>query len=70
MRFLAGLRESLKREPREVYLLYVNPELDRFLVEYAFLDRLWRECFFMIEEDAQGDRFGSRQEYINAYRAR
>lgn len=70
VRFLAGLRESLKREPREVYLLYVNPELDKLLAKTPFLEKLWRECFFMGEEDAAADRFGLRQEYVSAYRAR
>ena len=69
-RFLAGLQGSLERAPREIYVLYVNPELDWLLAEKPFIEKLWRECFFLHEEDALGDRFGLRQEYVSAYRAR
>ncbi len=69
--FLAHLREAVEREPgREVYLLYVNPELDSLLGRTTFLEKLWRECFPLQEEDAIADRFGSREEHVSAYRVR
>lgn len=67
--FLAHLGACLDREPREVYLIYTNPELDGLLRKTPFLRRVWEECFPMDEEDVSGDRFGSRTERVVAYRA-
>lgn len=69
-KFMARLRESVERSPREVYLLYVNPELKKMLEKESFLERIWYECFPLAPEDMAGDRFGSKVEYVMAYRAR
>jgi len=69
-RFLAHLEASLRREPREVYLLYTNPEVDELLRGAPFLERMWDECFGLDEEDAGADCFGSRYERMVAYRSR
>lgn len=68
--FLTHLRRSIEAEPREVYLLYMNPEMDELLRESSFLTKLWDESFSMLEEDAVADRFGSHDERGAAYRAR
>ena len=68
--FLSGLETSLRRCPREVYLLYMNPELKKMLGERGSLEMLWHESFALDEEDAAGDRFGSRSEWVMAFRAR
>ncbi len=65
--FLTHLRASLREEPRELYLLYVNPELDELVREFA-LRKLWDERFAMEEEDAAADRFGANNERVIAYR--
>ncbi len=69
-RFLEQMRASLEAEPREMVLLYTNPELDGLLRETAWLGRMWDECFGMTEEDIAADRFGSRWERMVAYQAR
>lgn len=68
--FLAHLQASLKGEPREVYLLYMNPELDQLLQQSSCLTKLWDESFAMEPEDAVADRFGSHGERGIAYRFR
>lgn len=65
---LKRVQAALQAERREIYLMYLNPELDGRLASMPYLERVWRECFALSEEDAQGDRFGSRQEYVSAYR--
>jgi hypothetical protein len=68
--FLDRVEESLRREPRELWLLYTNPELDPLLRERRFLERRWDQSFAMSEEDAGADAFGSQWERFVAYRAR
>ena len=68
--FLERMRASIGREHREVYVVYVNPELDRMLAESGSLERLWLESFAMGDEDVDADRFGSKYERVAAYRAR
>ena len=65
---LRRVQESLRREPREVYMVYMNPELDGRMLRMRFVERVWRESFALSEEDARGDRFGSRQEFVSVYR--
>ena len=53
----------------EIYLLYMNPELDGLVMEQLpGLARLWDEPFAMDAEDAAADRFGSHDERAIAYR--
>lgn len=68
--FLKHLETSLGREPRAVYVMYVNPELDRLLERTPFLEKMTRDCLPMTEEDIAADRFGSREEHMSVYRAR
>jgi len=68
--FLAHVKASLELEPREMYLLYVNPEMDDLLRRCEWMERMWEESFAMEEGDAAADRFGSRSERVVAYRAR
>ena len=68
--FLAGLEVSVRRSPREVYLVYINPELKKMLMERGSLEMLWHESFALDEEDVAGDRFGTRSEWVMAFRAR
>ena len=65
---LERVRASLGSEPREVYLLYMNPELDARMSGMPFLERVWRESFRLSEEDTRADQFGSNQEVVSAYR--
>ena len=67
-RFLAHLEASLREEPREMWLLYTNPELHGMLCGMPWLRVAWDECLPMSEEDQSGDRFGSTWERIVTYR--
>lgn len=67
---LRRVREAIAREEREVYLVYVNPELDGQMGRMPFLERLWYESFPLAEEEIRADRFGSREERVSAYRFR
>lgn len=67
-KFLTHLHASLEQEPRQVYLLYVNPELGELLGESPQFLKLWDERFAMEEEDTAADRFGSHDERVIAYR--
>ena len=69
-RFLEHLEAAVRREGREVWLLYVNPELDGMLRARAGMERMWEEFFAMGEEDVVADRFGSQWERMVAYRVR
>ncbi len=67
--FLAQLDASLRERPREVFLLYFNPELRSMLAAVPRLSVVWDECLPMSEEDRAADRFGSEWERVIAYRA-
>lgn len=67
-KFLATLEISLRDEPREVYLLYINPELDAELVRRPHIEKLWQQTIDISEADQLADRFGSTTETVAAYR--
>jgi len=68
-RCLRNLTRSLRAEPRELYLIYVNPAFERLLKKHAsLLEKQWERTFTMTEEDALADRFGSSQEQVVVYR--
>lgn len=67
-RFLAHVRDAAQAQPREVVLLYMNPELDGLLRRTAFLERMWDACFALSAEDREADRFASEWERMAAYR--
>ncbi|HET9086190.1 MAG TPA: class I SAM-dependent methyltransferase, partial [Acidobacteriaceae bacterium] len=68
MRLIEKLRKSLRAHPRELYLLYANPELHDALLKAGFLVKLWDAYFDVAEEDVTADFFGERREHITAYR--
>ncbi len=68
--FLRLLAASLERDPRQVYLMYVNPELDHLFRESEFLDKVSQDFLSLAEEDVSADRFGSREECVSIYRSR
>ncbi len=68
-RFLAQVAASFGREPREIWMLYANPELKPMLEAQPWLHLVWDECMSMSEEDQAADRFGSTWERVVAYRS-
>jgi SAM-dependent methyltransferase len=68
-RVFENLHASLKAEPRELYLVYIHPELETMLSEVPWLIRLWREEFTMSEEDFEAWAFPNRAEVCALYLA-
>jgi SAM-dependent methyltransferase len=68
-RVFRNLESSLKEQPRELYLVYIHPELESMLAGLPWLVRLWREEFTMSEEDYEAWAFPTREEVCAVYRA-
>ncbi len=68
-RFLNHVKAAVAAEPREVYLLYANPELAPEIAATPGFTQLWREVFPFSAEDVAADRFGSTYEVMAAFRA-
>ncbi len=68
-RVFGNLEASLAQVPRELYLVYIHPELESILDELPWLNRLWREDFAMSEEDYAAWAFPNREEMCAVYRA-
>lgn len=66
---VANLEASLKREPREIYALYVHPDFDGLMTASPLLRRLWLSEFEMSEEDYAAYAFPPRAEVCAAYRS-
>ena len=69
-RFLANVERALEREPREIWMMYSNPELHPMIAAQPWLEVVWDRCLGMSEEDRAADRFGSEWERTVAYRSR
>jgi hypothetical protein len=68
-RVFHNLEASLAQEPREVYLIYMHPELESMLAGIPWLIRLWQDEFPMSEEDYAAWAFPTRVEISALYRA-
>jgi SAM-dependent methyltransferase len=68
-RVFQNLENSLKEQPRELYLVYIHPELESVLAGLPWLIRLWRHEFPMSEEDYEAWAFPNRAEVFAVYRA-
>jgi SAM-dependent methyltransferase len=68
-RCLRNLARSLADEPREVYLIYINPAPERFIRKHIpALRKQWEQTFAINEEDVLVDRLNSTQERVAVYR--
>lgn len=67
-RFVGHLKAASQTQPREILLLYGNPELGQQLEASGDVEQLWRRAFALTDEDRAADRFGSSHEYFAAYR--
>jgi SAM-dependent methyltransferase len=67
---LANLEAALLREPRPVYLVYIQPDLESLLEASRFWHKLWREELPMSEEDYAAHAFPSRVEMCSVFRSR
>ncbi len=67
-RFLRQLA-AVASEPREIFLIYANPELHPMVRSVPQLEVVCDECLPMSDEDRAADRFGSEWERIVLYRS-
>jgi SAM-dependent methyltransferase len=67
-RVLANLESSLAHAPRDIYILYIQPDLDEVLEASGCWRKLWREEFPLSEEDYAASAFPPRVEVCSAYR--
>jgi SAM-dependent methyltransferase len=68
-RVLQNLKAALGEQHREIYLVYVHPELEEMLDHLPWLERLWSVEFTMSEEDYSAWAFPERTEICAVYRA-
>jgi SAM-dependent methyltransferase len=68
-RVLKNLRAALTGQSREMYLVYVHPELEEILDRLPWLERLWGAEIAMSEEDYSAWAFPTRSESCAVYRA-
>ncbi len=64
-----NLEASLAQLPRELYLVYIHPELESMLAGLPWLVRLWQDEFAMSDEDYAAWAFPNREEVCAVYRA-
>ena len=55
--------------PRELYLVYIHPELEVMLEGVPWLKMLWRDEIAMSEEDYEAWAFPNHAEMCVVYRA-
>jgi SAM-dependent methyltransferase len=68
-RVFHNLEASLAKQPRELYVVYIHPELESMLASFPWLNRLWRDEFAMSEEDYAAWAFPTRAEMCAIYQA-
>jgi SAM-dependent methyltransferase len=68
-RVLENLNSALTGQPREMYLVYVHPELEEMLYDLPWLERLWAAEIAMSDEDYSAWAFPTRSESCAVYRA-
>lgn len=69
-RVLRNLHSSLKRRPREAFVVYINPEVRRVLDAAPFLEKLSETTLELAIEDRLADRRSSSVEECAIYRSR
>jgi SAM-dependent methyltransferase len=66
-RCLKNLAKSLSTEPREVYVVYVNPVFEREMKNVPGLKRQWERMFGYSDEDRSADRVGAKGDRVVVY---
>lgn len=67
-RVLDHLRESYRGEPRDIYLLYVDPDLEARLTVLPWIERMWTGAFQLSAEDYDAWAFPDHTELCSAFR--
>lgn len=68
-RVLSNLEDSLRREPREVYLLYLKPDCGQRLDASSELHKIWQCSLGMTDQDFAFFQVGGLSETCAAYRS-
>ena len=66
----SNLETTLRQEPRDLYLIYMHPELESTLMTIPWLEWVWREEFPMSEEDYEAWAFPTKSEVCALYRGK
>jgi len=66
-RVMTNLDESLRKEPREVYLVYLKPDFEHLVERVSSLRKLWQSNFTMTEQDFAAYIFPDQSEVCVAY---
>jgi SAM-dependent methyltransferase len=66
---LVNLEAALMREPRPVFIVYVQPDLESMLEGSRFWHKIWREELPMSEEDYAAHAFPPRVEICSVFRS-
>ena len=66
-RVMQNLEDSLRRNPREVYIVYLKPEFGHVIERIPSLQKLWETRFTMSEQDFAAYIFPDQSEVCVAY---
>jgi SAM-dependent methyltransferase len=66
---LLNLEAALMREPRPVFIVYIQPDLESMLEGSRFWHKVWREELQMSEEDYAAHAFPPRVEICSVFRS-
>lgn len=66
---MANLADSLQRDPREVYVVYLKPEFEEMVARIPSMKKLWEDNLTMSEEDFAAYIFPDQSEGCVAYRS-
>jgi len=66
---LVNLEAALMHEPRPVFIVYIQPDLEPMLEGSRFWHKMWREELRMSEEDYAAHPFPSRVEICSVFRS-
>jgi SAM-dependent methyltransferase len=66
-RVFCNLEASLAHSPRELYMVYIHPELESLLSRLPWLVRLWQDEIAISEEDYAAWPFPNREEICAVY---
>ena len=68
-RVLKNLEAALDRQPRDLYFIYIHPELDAMVDDLPWLEKLWTAELTMNDEDYSAWAFPGRTEICTVYRS-
>ena len=64
---MQNLEDSLERDPREVFVVYLKPEFEKMVARIPALKKLWSENLTMSDEDFSAYIFPDQSEVCAAY---